>query len=208
VECEGLLSGMMDTFFKFEHNTFCHKIIERFFIRLLQQMAVYNMDQSKVLEQTKLIDQLLNTHKEAVSCESQKKATKQFTPFVYNMGESLQQIADADESFKDVLEANPGWKPFALYLVERRAKLDVKVEIEPAGSQVLRTSETVPTFDSESSTEQTEFSASSGADGADPDDGRFEWNDTEDMPSEDDNLDYDVEQAEILLTKQEVQALA
>jgi len=209
VENATLLPSIMETFFRFEHNTFCHKIVERFFVRVMQQIAIFGMDPSKILGKTRLIERLMEVRAEAKACEAAKKATKQYVPFTYNIGETLNKICETDESLKEVLEKIAGWKEYVEFLVERRTKLDAPPVIEQGGGGKSGSGEdATPTFESIANESEPTPAVSSYGEGRDADDDRFALADTEDMPSEDDADDYDVEQAEILLTKQEVQALA
>jgi len=113
---------------------------------------------------------------------------------------------------KEILEKKEKWKEYVEFLKERRSKLEVPPVIEPGtgggGGGALGGEPGIPPpiFDTISSdTTETE---SAYSEARDSDDDRFDLADTEDIPSDDDADDYDVEQAEILLTKQEVQALA
>jgi len=146
---------------------------------------------------------------EAKKLEAEKKPRKQYMPFTYSIAECLQQIADTDDSFKDVLEGTKGWKGYMEFIGERRKKLDVPPVIEQptSGRSTGASSELLvpPTFESIANDQEQ---SNSYGEARDADDERFDLRDEDDMPSEDDADDYDLEQAEILLTKQEVQALA
>lgn len=207
LESDSVLPAIVETFFKFEHNTFGHKIIERFFVRVLQQITIFSLDPSKLLTKTRLIERLQSTHEEAKKFLAAKKPTKQYVPITYNIGECLNQISEKDETMKEILDKISGWKEYVEFLKQRREKLDVPPVIEPTSGNIgggeRDDAITAPAFESIIANDNDFSPYSEGLERAD--DARFDLDITEDMTSDDDADDYDVEQAEILLTKQEVQ---
>jgi len=171
------------------------------------------LDQTAFIENIKLPQLLLEAHKEGkISSQKeknppQKNSTKQFLPFVYSIAESIQKISESDENFKDALGKIPGWVDFQEFLDARRQELDVPPEIEETGAIPEGFKDGSDFMDAPdlSQIKEEDQTSSRYTAGTDSDDDHFDIPDTDDIPSTDDHDDYDIEQAEIMLTKHEVQ---
>jgi len=125
-----------------------------------------------------------------------------YKPYLHRMTNSIGEIAERAPHLKVVLEEVEGWNDYLTLVREERKKLETaaagsKVEEEPAFFQPPAVLDVVDNDTNDSYEE-----------GRDDDDEDLNLEDDQDMDSANDAYDYDADQAEILLTKQEIEASA
>jgi serine/threonine-protein phosphatase 6 regulatory subunit 3 len=179
--------------FRFPHNNFCHRSSETIFVKFLEISSAES--QLTLLSKTKLAHKLL---------ESEKSPEKPslYKPYLHRMIFSIGEIAEKSPNLKTELEAIEGWTVLHDEVKEERKKLETassaaKVEEEPSF------------FPPPAVPDPTELDGSDAyEEGRDDDDEDLNLDDDQDMDSANDADDYDADQAEILLTKQEIEASA
>jgi len=135
--------------------------------------------------------------------ESEKATEKSlYRPYLLRMTYSIGEISEKSQTLKTELETITGWTELVNEVKEERKKLETassaaKVEEEPSIFQPSL----VP--------DPSELEGSDAyEEGRDDDDEDLNLDDDQDMDSANDADDYDADQAEILLTKQEIEASA
>jgi len=168
--------NILNLFFLFPTNNFCHKFVERIFGATI----TYLENRQKLipfLEETKLIGVLIQKEKE----NKEQKERSHFMPFLHSLGTLLLEKAYSNEELHKFLESSNGWEGYVSMIREERQKL----ERSPLD------------IDSDSEGPYGNASISMSNDQSD------------DMDSDEPNDadDYDTEQAEILLTKAEIESV-
>jgi hypothetical protein len=179
--------------FRFPHNNFFHRSSETIFVKFLEISSAES--QLTLLSKTKLAHKLL---------ESEKSPEKPslYRPYLHRIIFSIGEIAEKSPNLKTELESIEGWTVLHDEVKEERKKLETassaaKVEEEPSF------------FPPPAVPDPTELDGSDAyEEGRDDDDEDLNLDDDQDMDSANDADDYDADQAEILLTKQEIEASA
>jgi len=184
----------MGLIFRFPFNNFCHRSIETIIVKFLENSGPDS--QITFLEKTKLAHKLLETEK------STEKPPPLFKPYLHRMIYSIGEISEKSPTLKTDLDTVDGWNEILNEVKEERKKLEsassaAKIEEEPSNFQPPA----VP--------DPSELEGSDAyEEGRDDDDEDLNLDDDQDMDSANDADDYDADQAEILLTKQEIEASA
>jgi len=186
--------------FDFAHNNFCHRSLETIFVKFLENSG--QEAQLMFLEKTKLPKRLVESDK--VEKQEPGKPQPLFKPYIHRMVYSIGEIAERAPHLKTVLDEVEGWNDLHTLIKEERKKLETAsagskgtIEEEPAYFQPPAVLD-VPDTDTNDAYEE----------GRDNDDEDLNLEDDQDMDSANDADDYDADQAEILLTKQEIEASA
>jgi len=183
----------LELIFRFPVNNFCHRSIETIFVKFLENSGPDS--QLAFLEKTKLPHKLL---------EAEKSTEKPplYKPYLHRMIYSTGEISEKSPALKTELDGIEGWNDMLTEVKEERKKLETassaaKVEEEPSF------------FQPPSVPDASELDGSDAyEEGRDDDDEDLNLDDDQDMDSANDADDYDADQAEILLTKQEIEASA
>jgi len=188
-----LFSIALGLIFRFPHNNFCHRSTETIFVKFLENSG--SDAQLSFLGRTKLAVKLL---------EAEKITEKPplYKPYLHRMIYSIGEISEKSPSLKSELDTVEGWNELLNEVKEERKKLETassaaKVEEEPSF------------FPPPAVPDPSELDGSDTyEEGRDEDDEDLNLDDDQDMDSANDADDYDADQAEILLTKQEIEASA
>lgn len=197
-----VFSIAIDLLFQFEHNNFCHRQVARVLTYMLEHLG--SEGHQKFLAKTRLPHRLVEAEPKEQAYEESGNLRRQYRPYLYDLANSLHQIGEASEPFKQQLEAVPGWAEYDKQVQEERRKLQAM-----SGIEAMKTEEEPTVFQSRSSlgldapSENTTYE-----EGRDADDEDLSLSDDIDMDSTNDADDYDVDHAEILLSKQEIEAFA
>jgi len=164
----------------------------------------------KFLAKTRLPQRLVEAEpkdKGVELTENSGNLKKQFRPYLYELAHTLHQIGEASEPFKHQLEAVPGWADYDKYVQEEKRKLEAM-----SGIDTIKTDDEPTVFQSRSSLGlpplNSDLDNTAYEQGRDNDDEDLSLSDDIDMDSTNDADDYDVDHAEILLSKQEIEAFA
>jgi serine/threonine-protein phosphatase 6 regulatory subunit 3 len=180
--------------FRFPVNNFCHRSLETIFVKFLENSGPDS--QLAFLEKTKLAHKLLEADKHG------DKPAPLYKPYLHRIIFSIGEISDKSPTLKTELDVIEGWNDLLNEVKEERKKLETassaaKVEEEPSF------------FQPPSVPDPSELDGSDAyEEGRDDDDEDLNLDDDQDMDSANDADDYDADQAEILLTKQEIEASA
>jgi len=163
----------------------------------------------KFLSKTRLPQRLVEAEpkdKHAELAENSRNLKKQYRPYLYELAHTLHQIGEASETFKQQLDAVAGWADYDKQVQEERRKLEamsgvdtIKTDDEPTVFQPRSALGLPPLSDNENNAYEQ---------GRDADDEDLSLSDDIDMDSTNDADDYDVDHAEYLLSKQEIEAFA
>uniref|UniRef100_A0A6B2L125 Serine/threonine-protein phosphatase 4 regulatory subunit 3-like central domain-containing protein n=1 Tax=Arcella intermedia TaxID=1963864 RepID=A0A6B2L125_9EUKA len=188
--------------FEFPHNNFCHRALETIFVKFLENSG--QEAQLTFLEKTDLPKKLVATDKlfGAGTVPTQDGKPLLYRPYLHRIVYSIGEIAERATHLKDILEGVEGWNDLLNFIKEEKKKSETssaaaKVEEEPTYFQPPASLD-VPDIDGNDGYEE----------GRDNDDEDLNLDDDQDMDSANDADDYDADQAEILLTKQEIEASA
>jgi len=190
----------LELIFAFPHNNFCHRSLEIIFVKFLENSG--QDAQLMFLDKTKLTKRLVESDK--LDKHEPAKPLPLYKPYVHRMIYSIGEMTEKAQHLKPVLDEIEGWNDLLALVKEERKIQETAsagskgtVEEEPAYFQpptVLDVAE----VDTNDSYEE----------GRDDDDEYLNLEDDQDMDSTNDADDYDADQAEILLTKQEIEASA
>jgi hypothetical protein len=189
-----LFSIALGLIFRFPHNNFCHRSTETIFVKFLENSGPDS--QLAFLEKTKLSVKLLEAEK------STEKPSPLYKPYLHRMIYSIGEISEKSPSLKSELDTVEGWNELLNEVREERKKLETassaaKVEEEPSF------------FPPPAVPDPSELDGSDAyEEGRDDDDEDLNLDDDQDMDSTNDADDYDADQAEILLTKHDIEASA
>jgi len=191
----------MELVFRFPYNNFCHRSIETIFVKFMENSGPDS--QLTFLEKTKLAHKLLEAEK-TVSSKTPPTTGKAplYRPYLHRMIYSIGEISEKSPTLKSTLDEIEGWNELLNEVKEERKQLEsassaAKVEEEPA------------TFQPSAVPDPSELEGNDAyEEGRDDDDEDLNLDDDQDMDSANDADDYDADQAEILLTKQEIEASA
>jgi hypothetical protein len=178
--------------FKFPRNNFCHRCIETIFVKFLEHSGPDA--QLTLIEKTDLANTLIRVDKSSL----EEKPVPLYRPYLRRMIFCIGEIAEKSPTLNTLLEAIAGWNELLVEIKEERKKMEntiPKVEEEPFFQPSA-----VPDAEQDGSETYEE--------GQDDDDEDLHLEDDIDMDSANDADDYDADQSEILLTKQEIEASA
>jgi hypothetical protein len=192
----------LELVFSFSQNNFCHRSLETIIGKFLENSGPDS--QVAFLEKTKVAHKLLEaeklTGKAAPAGDS--KPTPLYRPYLHRMIYSIGEISEKSPALKSAVDEIEGWSSLLTEVQEERKSLEsassaAKVEDEP------------PIFQAPAIPDPSELEGSDAyEEGRDDDDEDLNLDDDQDMDSTNDADDYDADQAEILLTKQEIEASA
>jgi len=185
--------------FKYPGNNFVHKFAQHLFSRFLEQSTPE--DQIGLLKKTGILVKVIEEHNKAKPGSEGAKAAVQYLPYLYNIARSAQMSGELLPPVGEYLKSVPGWTEFATWFADYRAK-QAPVVI-PKNTEDLEAFK--PDFGDDG---QVQDSNDNYLDGKDRDEDDLSLPDDVDLDSSNDADDYDLDQSEILLTKQEIEAFA
>jgi len=196
-----ILSIVFGLVFKFPHNTFCHKAVESLIVKLLDQAG--QEAQVKLVEKINLTKTLVDSDKLATQAIANQKRPPPFIPYLRRLGYKLHEIGIRSQLLKATVETVQGWQEYIQIVLEERKKIEV-------ASQKTKVEEELQAYQPQLGSEVGDQDSDSDSyeEGRDADDEDLSLSDDQDMDSANDGEDYDADQAEILLTKQEIEAFA
>jgi len=156
----------------------------------------------KLLQSTGIAERLVKAENDNKAGQETGKPREQSMPFIHQIGHSLQMIANNNEACKPILEAVSGWEDFYKIVKEEKEMLEALVHVE--GKEQEEPALFIPKLGYDA----LENESLAYTEGRDRDEEDLSLPDDVDMDSANDADDYDIEQAEILLTKQEIEAFA
>eukprot|EP01125_Pyxidicula_operculata_P005369 TRINITY_DN191_c2_g1_i1.p1 TRINITY_DN191_c2_g1~~TRINITY_DN191_c2_g1_i1.p1 ORF type:complete len:575 (+),score=158.40 TRINITY_DN191_c2_g1_i1:43-1767(+) len=204
---------VVDHFFNYNHSNFCHRMVQGIVSRFLEQSVVHsstfgNEAQIKFFKKTQLAQKLIKAEEEnKVDVANHRDKVeggaprRPYMPFVHIMGSEIQALTTNNAPLKDILEALPGWVEFIEVVKEEHARIQALKAVDPKEQEEHYQFTAKPS----DLHEQKNDAYLEGRDGDEED---LSLSDDVDMDSSNDADDYDIEQAEILLTKQEIEAFA
>jgi len=195
------LNVAWDLIFKFPQNPFCHRNVEKITSTALEMVG--SESQIKILKATNLPGRLVKAEAENKKNEEAKKPRKAYMPYLHKQGNMLQLTVTANENVGAFLTSVGGWKEFSETLDAEKKKMDELMAARNLGgddeANVFKPGQHYGDLDAESE------AYTEGHDG-DADD--LSLADDVDMDSSNDFEDYDIDHAEVLLRKEEVEAFA
>jgi len=179
IKYDNLFIFLFNLFFKFPTNNFCHKFVERIFLIILTYLN--NQQLVEFLDKLNVVTVLME--KEVSCSQEEKQAMPQlYLPFLQNIGLLLQEKADSNELINNYLNKHEGWEAYSSKVRTERRTTEPRNPYE---------------VDNSSSEDDGYGSAVSMS--------QEEEEDNSDEPNDAD--DYDTEQCEILLTKDDIEAI-
>jgi len=185
--------------FTFPGNNFVHKFAGHLFSRFLENSTPES--QISLLKKTDIIKRVIEEHDKAKPGSEGTKAAVQYLPYLYSVARSAEASGELFPQIAEYLKAIPGWTPFTTWLADYRAKQQ-RAEI-PKSSEDSEAFK--PDFNEDGVVQD---SNDSYVEGKDRDEDDLALPDDVDLDSSNDADDYDLDQAEILLTKQEIESFA
>lgn len=192
----------LDLFLEYEWNNFLHHVVEKMFLHVLEDDCGDDF-RGKVLEQSRLIERLVETDEKNRELENSDRGVRMSNMgHILNIGMALKKLAEGNDIVKGLL-SNDGWKGFDEKSLIPKEKLDAT----PLGGE---TPERPREPDSSlggsvGSVVDDESDSDDGSEESEESDEEDEYEDDQDLDSESDADDYDIDQAEVLLTKQQIE---
>jgi len=195
------LVACWDIIFKFEVNSFCHRNVEKITILCLELLG--GESQIKILKSTKLIDKIITAEDANTKAISSGKSRQPNMPYLHSVGRMIQLIASTNESVRPVVEAVGGWSDYSAMLDAEKKKLDEICSAKNIGgddeANIFKPGQHYGDIDAESE---------AYTEGHDADADDLALPDNVDMDSANDFDDYDIDHAEVLLRKEEIEAFS
>jgi len=195
------LNVAWDMLFKYETNPFCHRNVEKITSKALEMVG--SDAQIQILKSTNLGSRLVTAENDNSKDEEGKKPRKPFMPFLHQQGNMLQLVASTNEKVATFLEGVKGWKELNEALdAEKKRNEELMIARNIGGddeANIFKPGLHYGDLDPETD------AYTEGHDG-DADD--LGLGDDLDMDSSNDFEDYDIDHAEVLLRKEEVEAFA
>mmetsp|Transcript_29240 Transcript_29240/g.32476 ORF Transcript_29240/g.32476 Transcript_29240/m.32476 type:complete len:551 (-) Transcript_29240:322-1974(-) len=195
----GLFNIALDLFFAFEWNNFVHHLVERIFRHVLESATDLKV---RVLTDTNIIKRLCEAAEKSATAEDHNNGQGvrlAFMGHVLNLGGTIKELISMDENIKKVVDANAeAWKVLDDKFLSKREELAAK---PLCGITPERPDDE---GDMEDSQYMEDFNNDSKSDDSDEDGDNVD--EDVDMSSDTDGDDYDVDQAEVLLSKQEIES--
>jgi len=190
------LDKCWDIMFQFDTNPFCHRYVEGITTLCLEMIG--GDSQLKVFKNTKIIDKIINAETNV------GKGHKSLNiPYLHGVGRMIQLIASTNEKVRPVIEETTGWTDYSGLLDAEKKKLDELCSAKNIGaddeSNIFKPGQHYGEIEAESE------AYNEGHDG-DADD--LSLDDNCDMDSANDFDDYDIDHAEVLLRKEEIEAFS
>jgi len=165
-------------FTTFPNNNFCHRFTEHILLSILASFSGERL--ASFLSQSLILPYLVETEKENRKKTENGLPRALCIPFIYQIGSFIQEKSSQDELIASLLEKELGWDVLMRVIAEDRQKSE----------------QTMGPYD-----DREDSNSYNPDDTEDPDD-EIE----SDEPNDAD--DYDTDQAEILLSKAEIEAVA
>eukprot|EP01128_Nolandella_sp_AFSM9_P006997 TRINITY_DN3723_c0_g1_i1.p1 TRINITY_DN3723_c0_g1~~TRINITY_DN3723_c0_g1_i1.p1 ORF type:complete len:536 (-),score=147.50 TRINITY_DN3723_c0_g1_i1:245-1852(-) len=180
----------MELLTKFPNNSFCHHTVQQLYSHFLEQSeAEAQLEFLKTTDAVKIVLE----HQKAVTPESKPA----FLPFLYNIASTVDLVSQTTPQVAEYLEGIEGWDEFKEFLVEYE-KAHERMDVNGQDDEEAFGDD----FEGDDGDNDRYL------DGIDNDEGALLLPADIDMDSADDGSDYDIEQAEILLSKAEIEAFA
>lgn len=191
------LEKLWEAMFLFDTNPFCHRYVERITNFCLEVSA--GETQSKVLKKTKLIEKIIAA--ETAATTEKHKALN--IPYLHGVGRMVQHVATTNAAVKPTIEGTTGWVDYSTALDVEKKKLDELCSAKNIGaddeSNIFKPGQHYGEIEAESE------AYNEGHDGDAED---LSLDDNIDMDSANDFDDYDIDHAEVLLRKEEIEAFS
>jgi hypothetical protein len=199
VEDKEFYPFVLQLIFKFPGNNFVHKFVGHLYTRFLEQSTPDA--QITLLKKTEVVKKIVEEHNKAKPGSEGAKTVVQYLPYLYGVGRAAQASGELFPPVAEYLATVAGWAEFSTWLADYRAKQQPAV--------VPKVSEDAEAFKPDFS-EDGAIQESNDAylEGKDRDEDDLALPDDVDLDSSNDADDYDLDQAEILLTKQEIESFS
>jgi len=159
--------------------------------------------QIKILKETNLVTRLVQAEADNAKDEEAKKPRRAYMPFLHQAGAMLQIVGATNETVLQFMNAIPGWTKLSETLDAEKKKMEELFNARNIGgddeANIFKPGQVYGDLDTENDG-YTEGHDGDADDLALPDD--------VDMDSSNDFEDYDIDHAEVLLRKEEVEAFA
>eukprot|EP01126_Amoeba_proteus_P044341 TRINITY_DN4923_c0_g1_i6.p1 TRINITY_DN4923_c0_g1~~TRINITY_DN4923_c0_g1_i6.p1 ORF type:complete len:574 (+),score=137.63 TRINITY_DN4923_c0_g1_i6:15-1736(+) len=187
--------------FKFEVNTFCHRNVDKITEKVLE--LVGGETQINLLKRLDLVGKLING--ERLNSEEMAKGAPRSPclPYLHQTGRMLQLMGEINDRVLSFIQSCPGWTEYSQMLDEEKKRND-----ELAAARNIGGDDEANIFKPGQHYGDLDVESEAYLEGRDGDADDLALPDDVDMDSSNDFDDYDIDQAEILLTKQEVEAFA
>jgi len=188
------LDKCWDIMFTYDTNTFCHRYVEKITSSCLEMTTADS--QIKILKNTKLVEKI-------IVAEGNKDTHKSLNiPYLHGVGRVVQSVT-SNEKVKSLVEAASGWTDYSTALDVEKKKLEELCSAKNIGaddeSNIFKPGQHYGEIEAESE------AYNEGHDG-DADD--LSLDDNVDLDSANDFDDYDIDHAEVLLRKEEIEAFS
>jgi len=197
----------LDLFFEYQWNNFLHHIVERMFLYVLQESTDEFI--SAVLKKINLIQSICQADKRNKEIEVKPGGIRRsYMGHLLSIATSIKQLAKDHPDVQQALE-DPLWEEFNKTTLAEREKVASK----PLGGMAPERPQSGMIAGDDSgfgaafgmpSTEETDKSDSEDSESSE--ELELDLDDDVDMDSESDADDYDIDQAEVLLSKQEIES--
>jgi hypothetical protein len=230
-----LVSVIMDLFFEYEWNTFIQNIAQSIIEHILDDD--HDEMRESLFSKTKIIDRIVNGERANKEIEAKPQGVRRaYMGHLLNIAEKLKEAAEHDDVVRQHLSSHPSWNEFVsgpLTVKEAREAItlggaqprssdrylpdqdiaQLGRSLSGGGFQGLLDLSNYANYNQDD--EDDDDQDGDDDDDDDDDDGQDdehdlieeEGDDDVDMDSDTDGEDYDTEQSEVLLTKQEIEAI-
>jgi hypothetical protein len=196
VEDKEFYPFVLQLVFKFPGNNFVHKFAGLMYSKFLEQSTPES--QLLLLKKTDIIKSIVEEHDKAKPGSEGTKAAVQYLPYLYAIARSAQSSGELFPLIAEYLKSVPGWEAFSTWLADYRAKQQPAVI--PKASEDTEVFK--PDFNEDGAGQE---SNEAYLEGKDHDEEDLAHADDVDLDPANDFEDFDLDQAEILLTKQEIE---
>eukprot|EP01121_Diplochlamys_sp_Union-15-3_P016314 TRINITY_DN552_c0_g3_i1.p1 TRINITY_DN552_c0_g3~~TRINITY_DN552_c0_g3_i1.p1 ORF type:complete len:534 (+),score=87.72 TRINITY_DN552_c0_g3_i1:100-1701(+) len=178
----------LDLFFDYQWNNYLHRIVENMYLCVLK----HDRWGAEVIKKTNLIKQICKADLKCKDITAKGNARLSYMGHLGNMALALKAAAKINVEIKQALENEPLWKEYNdTSLANKEFLLENPLgRVSPDNLNVL-----------------DPFAARQTDEDDDNEDMELDLDDDIDMESESDADDYDIDQAEVLLSKQEIELL-
>eukprot|EP01127_Copromyxa_protea_P003369 TRINITY_DN13190_c0_g1_i1.p1 TRINITY_DN13190_c0_g1~~TRINITY_DN13190_c0_g1_i1.p1 ORF type:complete len:542 (-),score=122.83 TRINITY_DN13190_c0_g1_i1:81-1706(-) len=198
-------SEILDTFwelmFRFDVNTFCHRAVDR--VTQASMELVGGITQVSFMQRIDLPTKLIQAEASHGSSSCKGHASHPRIPYLHQTARFIQLVGETNEQVTTYLAGIPGWPEYEVVLNEEKALYE-----ELVSAKNLGTDEEANTFKPGQHYGDFDFESEAYLEGKDGDADDLSLEDDADMDDMTDFDDYDIDQAEIILNKQEVEAFA
>uniref|UniRef100_A0A6B2L1J0 Serine/threonine-protein phosphatase 4 regulatory subunit 3-like central domain-containing protein n=1 Tax=Arcella intermedia TaxID=1963864 RepID=A0A6B2L1J0_9EUKA len=182
-----------DLVYQFPQNNICHKAVEGVITKFLDQLQPEDITRS--CDKMNLIKRLTDSERLITEALQKKERHPPYIPYLHRIGFAVYLLGGKSPFIKSYLESDPKWGAFIERVISERKKNEALSSKMKATAQDDLAFTTDPENDQEDSDDEEN----------NPD---LLLDEDKDLDSANDAEDYEIDQSEILLTKQEVEAFA